>query len=142
MLFWVSRFHLPEFANFFDLYGFIYPLLMWSTAIEQWQWFINAGNKLKHLSLWCNAKIHRITTAWKMSVFWVFLVYISPHLDWIRRDTPYLSTFSPNEGKYGPEKLRIQTLFTQCTALILSCIMSKNGQKHFKKLMVFTPQEF
>ena len=142
MLFWVSRFHLPEFANFLDLYGFIYPLLTWNTAIEQWQWFINAGNKLKHLSIWCNAKIHRTTTAWKMSIFWVFLVHISPHLDWIRRDTPYLSTFSPNEGKYGPEKLRIQTLFTQCTALILSCIMSKNGQKHFKKLMVFTPQGF
>ena len=26
------------------------------------------------------------------------------HLDRIRRDTPYLSVFSPNEGKYGPEK--------------------------------------
>ena len=23
------------------------------------------------------------------------------------RDTPYLSVFSPNAGKYGPEKLRI-----------------------------------
>ena len=34
--------------------------------------------------------------------------------DWIRRDTPYLSVFSPNEGKCGPEQLRIQTLFTQC----------------------------
>ena len=27
--------------------------------------------------------------------------------------TPYLSVFSPNTGKYGPEKLRIRTLFTQ-----------------------------
>ena len=26
----------------------------------------------------------------------------------------YLSVFSPNEGKYGPEKLRIRTLLTQC----------------------------
>ena len=25
-----------------------------------------------------------------------------------------LSVFSPNAGKYGPEKLRIRTLFTQC----------------------------
>ena len=31
----------------------------------------------------------------------------------IRTDTPYLSVFSPNAGKYGPEKLRIWTLFTQ-----------------------------
>ena len=36
-----------------------------------------------------------------------FLVCIFLHLDWIRRDTPYLFEFSPNEGKYGPEKLRI-----------------------------------
>ena len=33
-----------------------------------------------------------------------FLVSIFPHSDKIRRDTPYLSIFSPNAGKYGPEK--------------------------------------
>ena len=33
-----------------------------------------------------------------------FLVRISPHWDWIRRDTKYLSIFSPNTGKYRPEK--------------------------------------
>ena len=33
-----------------------------------------------------------------------FLVRISPHSDWIRRDTRYLSLFSPNSGKYEPEK--------------------------------------
>ena len=27
-----------------------------------------------------------------------------PHFDWIRRDTKYLSVFSPNAEKYGPEK--------------------------------------
>ena len=27
-------------------------------------------------------------------------------------DTPYLSVFSPNARKYGPEKLRMLTLFT------------------------------
>ena len=43
-----------------------------------------------------------------MSVFGDFLVRIFPH-------TPYLSVFSPNARKYGPEKLQIQTLFTQCT---------------------------
>ena len=32
------------------------------------------------------------------------LVCIFLHSDWIRRDTPYLSLFSPNAGKYGPEK--------------------------------------
>ena len=52
--------------------------------------------------------------AWKVSVFGVFLVRIFPHLDWIQRDPPYLSVFSLNAVKYGPEKLQIQTLFTQC----------------------------
>ena len=33
-----------------------------------------------------------------------FLVCIFPHSDCIRKDTKYLSVFSPNEGKYGPEK--------------------------------------
>ena len=33
-----------------------------------------------------------------------FLVRIFQHSDWIRGDTEYLSVFSPNAGKYGPEK--------------------------------------
>ena len=32
-------------------------------------------------------------TAWKMSIFGVFLVHIFPHLDWIRRDTEYYVSF-------------------------------------------------
>ena len=32
-----------------------------------------------------------------------FLVRIFPHSDTIRRDTSYLSVFSPNAEKYGPE---------------------------------------
>ena len=33
-----------------------------------------------------------------------FLVHIFPDLDSTRRDTEYLSVFSPNTGKYEPEK--------------------------------------
>ena len=33
-----------------------------------------------------------------------FLLRIFPHSNWIQRDTKYLSVFSPNGGKYGPEK--------------------------------------
>ena len=36
------------------------------------------------------------------------------------RDTVYLSVFSPNVGKCRPEKLRIRTLFAQCTSKLLS----------------------
>ena len=50
-------------------------------------------------------------------LFRAFLVRIFPHSDWIRRNTTYLSIFSPNTGKYGPEKLRIRTLFTQCIGI-------------------------
>ena len=33
-----------------------------------------------------------------------FLVRIFPPSGWIQTDTKYLSVFSPNVGKYGPEK--------------------------------------
>ena len=39
------------------------------------------------------------------------------------RNTPYLSVFSPNAGKYGLEKLQIWTIFKQCLILIF---MQKN----------------
>ena len=41
--------------------------------------------------------------AWKVPIFGVILVRIFPHSDWIRRGTCYLSIFSLNAGKYGPE---------------------------------------
>ena len=59
------------------------------------------------------AKSSVLDTAWKVFVFRVLLVRIFPHFNWIRRDTPYLFVFSPNTGKYGPENLRMRTLFTQ-----------------------------
>ena len=52
-------------------------------------------------------------TAWKVSKYGVFLVRFFPYSDWIRRNTPYLLVFSLNAGKYGPDKLRIRTVFTQ-----------------------------
>ena len=42
--------------------------------------------------------------AWKVSKYEVFSGRYFPHSDWIRRDTPYLSVFSPSAEKYGPEK--------------------------------------
>ena len=56
------------------------------------------------------------------SVFGVFLVRIL-HI-WIEYgDLQSISVLSPNTGKYGPEKLRIQTLFTQSSQLMLTCNM-------------------
>ena len=43
-------------------------------------------------------------TAWKVSVFGVFLIRIFRYSDWIQtRKTPYFSVFSPNAGKYAAE---------------------------------------
>ena len=53
---------------------------------------------------------HIMNTAWKVSVFEVFLVRIFPDSNWIRRQTECLSIIIPNTGKYRPEKLRIRTL--------------------------------
>ena len=48
-------------------------------------------------------KLDASFTAWKLPVFGIILVRIFPHLDWIRRNTSYLSVFSPNVGKCKPE---------------------------------------
>ena len=55
-----------------------------------------------------------IYTRSKVFLIEVFLFRIFPHLDWIGRDTECIFIFSPNATKYGPEKLKIWTLFTQC----------------------------
>ena len=44
---------------------------------------------------------------------WSYTLHISPHLDKIRIDMNYLSVFSPNMEKYGPQKLPVRILFTQ-----------------------------
>ena len=44
-----------------------------------------------------------------LELFWSIFSLI-----WTEYGEIYLSVFSPNEGKYGPEELRIRTLFTQC----------------------------
>ena len=48
-------------------------------------------------------------TVWSVPEFGVFLVRVFP--DWI------LPKYSLNAGKYGPEKLQMRTLFTQCDEL-------------------------
>ena len=63
-----------------------------------------------------SSRVGQIFISWaaeKNFFFGFFLVRVFPNSCWIRRDTEYLYVFSPNSGKYGPKKLRIQTLFTQ-----------------------------
>ena len=49
-------------------------------------------------------------TAEKLSVFEVFLGRIFPHLDWIRKDTPYLAVSSTNAK--NADRTPNHTLFT------------------------------
>ena len=48
--------------------------------------------------------LEKFFITWKVSKNGVLSGPYFPHLDRIRIDTPYLSLFSPNAGKYGPEK--------------------------------------
>ena len=50
-------------------------------------------------------------TVWKCPNTEFSLVRIFPHSNWIRRDTEYFSVFSPNAGKYGPEKTQYLDTF-------------------------------
>ena len=67
----------------------------------------------------------------------VFLVLYIAHSDWIRRDAPHLSAFSRNAGKYGPEKLRIRTLFTQCLQSSYTKNLGNFPGKHLTWSLVF-----
>ena len=88
-------------------------------------WYSFSCEDLWHISyllLKSISTFYKSSTAWKVSVFEVFLICIFPYSGWIRRDTPYLSGFSPNARNYGPEKLRIRTLSTQCCSVLMNIV--------------------
>ena len=63
------------------------------------------GSAIFWLSIYCVWKFHcRNTLLEKCSNTEFFLVCIFSHWNWIRRDTEYLSVFSANTEKQGPEK--------------------------------------
>ena len=59
-----------------------------------------------------------------------FLVRIFPHWDWIRRDTSYLSVFSPNAGKYRPEKTLYLDTFHAVIVNFEACNFIKKSLQH------------
>ena len=63
-------------------------------------------------TFWCRGDPSRHSLREKCPYSEFFLVRIFPHSDWIWRDTEYLTVFSPNEGKYGPERFKYRH-FTQ-----------------------------
>ena len=62
-----------------------------------------------------------------------FLVGVFTHSDWIRRDMKYLSVFSPNAGKYRPEKTPYLDTFHAMYFLTKKTIMSSkyDNRRHF-----------
>ena len=57
----------------------------------------------------------------------LFLVRVFLHSDWIRKDTEYLSVFSPNAGKCGPEITRYLDTFHSVHTLYLYIIHCINN---------------
>ena len=109
-------------------------------SLEEVTGYLNFPNKPNHVSFdsklilfihfhtsipVCNKYHTRPSHCLKGSLFGVFLVRIFPHFDWIWRDTEYLSVFSLNSEKYGPEKLWIHALFTQWL-FWYSCVIFSN----------------
>ena len=86
----------------------IYPTLLYKSHAVSWNMMVS--------------RTLLIISDQNSFVFGVFLVRISPHLDWIRRDTEYLSVFRPNARKYRPESPRIRIIFTHCNYSHM-CIM-------------------
>ena len=50
-------------------------------------------------------------------------------------NTERYRVFSPNSGKYGPEKLQIRTLFTQCFPLIYAFLHPHLKNEHVERLL-------
>ena len=62
--------------------------------------------------------IHFVSMLYEECPWWSFSGRIFLCWDWIWRVTPILSVFIPNARKYGPEKLSIRTIITQCNVPI------------------------
>ena len=65
-----------------------------------------------------------------------FLVLIFPHSDGIRKDTEYLSVFSPNAGKYGPEKSPYLDTFHAVYCKQRSRFISKHLTLNLKRFII------
>ena len=76
---------------------------IWIDNPLQWTRTVETQNVLRCESINQIKKKSLITLSEKCPYSEFILVRIFPHSDWIRRETEYLSVFSPTVGKYGPE---------------------------------------
>ena len=61
---------------------------------------------------------NRSNYKWELHKNCLYLVFFWSMFSRIRTDTEYRFVFSPNAQKYGPDKLQIQTFFTQWGTII------------------------
>ena len=78
----------------------------------------------KHVPPSISLRFRNNYTGWKVSKYGVFSGPYFPVLDWIRRDTLYLSVFSPNVWKCGPEKTPYLDTFRTVLFLVLLLIVA------------------
>ena len=80
---------------------FLHPEHVFSKILlDDWDAFAISFSAIKEV-LAHGCLVH--VTVWEVSKCGVISGSYFPVSDWIRRDTEYLSVFSPNAGKYGPE---------------------------------------
>ena len=92
-----NAFHIPGFYYLQDKPGTIFYVG------EYQKHFQKSWEHLEYQNMHCVRSVS----------IWNYSGLHFPHSNWIRRDTSYLSVFSPNAGKCRPEELRIWTLYTQ-----------------------------
>ena len=74
------------------------------TRIQRGKWIHGVVTGQGNMDSRVSGESETFSTVWNVSKYGVFLVRIFLHSNWIRRDTKYLSVFTLNAGKYGPEK--------------------------------------
>ena len=86
---------LKYFVSFYDF--------SWSSEVYQdlgRLWYYHC---VKSVRIWSYSGPHFSSFGLNTESYGVILVLIFLHSDWIRRDTPHLSLFSPNAGKCVPK---------------------------------------
>ena len=66
-----------------------------------------------------------------------FLIRVFPHSERIRRDTKYLSVFSSNAGKYGPEKTPYLDTFQAAYVVDFHNSVALNSTKGFQEAKIY-----